>query len=193
MSIILQIGHLMGVALGAGGATMSDILFLMSISDNKLDRSEVKLLKKVSKIVITGLILLYITGIGFVITEEMLTPRFFAKMTVVLIATCNGFFMHQYLFPLFDQCAEKEWDILSEHVLPHAPIIASAGVISAISWFSALILGVWRTLTASYLQIITGYIGILLIGIISINLVLLLIVYHPKFVERVVQTPIEQS
>ena len=59
---ILLIGHIIGVALGAGGATMSDVLFLTSIRDNMIDKSELKLLRMASKVVVFGLGLLIITG-----------------------------------------------------------------------------------------------------------------------------------
>lgn len=175
MHIILLVGHIIGVALGAGGATMSDILFLLSVRDRRLDRSELKLLKMASAIVLMGLGLLYVTGFGFVMTGSAVSGRFFAKMLIVLVATFNGILMHLFIFPFLESCARHSTDLLSDEVLQYAPYMVSAGAVSAVSWYTALVLGIWRTLSISFWQIISVYGVLVLAGVLAANLLLQLL------------------
>ena len=92
---VVLIGHIVGVAMGAGGATMSDTLFLTSVFDNYIDPSEYKLLKVASKIVVLGLIILCLTGGTFFLIGSVPGERFWAKLTIVAIATVNGYLMHR--------------------------------------------------------------------------------------------------
>ncbi len=153
----LLIGHIIGVALGAGGATMSDVLFVTSIIDNRLDQSELRLLKIASKVVVVGLLLLTVTGIGFLLTGSPTSARFWAKMTIVTIATLNGFVMHRLLFPIFARCVQAGTAIDSADFTRYTPLLVIAGPVSAISWYAALILGTWRSLSLTYWQYISVY------------------------------------
>lgn len=170
MKTFLLIAHVVGVALGVGGATMSDVLFLTSISDRRIDRSELKLLKIASKVVVGGLILLCISGLGFFFVGTVPTPRFWAKFTIVLIATLNGNIMHRYLFPIFEQCVRDRVHLLSAEFVQHAPIMVTAGAVSAISWYTALILGMWRTLTLGYFGIMGAYLSMVMVAVIGANI-----------------------
>lgn len=169
-NLILLIGHVIAVALGAGGATMSDILFLTSVADRRIDRSELKLLRIASKVVVIGLVLLTLTGIGFLLTGSPTSPRFWAKMTIVLIAAVNGYAMHRFAFPLFERCARDRVHLLSAEITQHMPLLATAGVVSALSWYSALILGMWRTLPLSYAGIMVIYFLLLSGAVFAANL-----------------------
>ena len=166
------IGHIIGVAMGAGGATMSDTLFLTSIRDNYIDESECKLLKVASKIVVLGLILLCITGAGFFLVGSTPSQRFWAKMTIVAIATINGLIMHRKLFPLFEKCSIEKIPLLSKTFLTHGRLMVSAGVVSALSWYAAIILGTWKSLTLGYVGIMGAYLGILIMMLIATNIAL---------------------
>ena len=166
---ILLIGHVIGVALGVGGASVSDVLFVTSIADRRIDRSELKLLRIASKVVVFGLVLLAVTGVGFIVTGSPLSPRFWAKMTIVLIASINGYVMHRFMFPLFERCQRERVNLLSAEITQHAPFVVTAGALSAFSWYAALILGMWRTLQLSYLGIMGAYFMLLFGTIIVAN------------------------
>lgn len=168
--LILLTLHIIGVALGAGGATMSDMLFLTSISDNQIDQSELKLLKIASRIVVVGLILLMVTGAGFFLFGAVESDRFWAKMTIVSIATLNGIVMHNVAFPIFERCAKYGTKLMSAEFTRHAPLLVTAGTVSALSWYAALILGMWRTLTLSYAQIIMVYGGVVIVSVVGANI-----------------------
>lgn len=170
LKTVLLIGHIIGVAMGAGGATMSDTLFLTSVRDNYIDPSECKLLKVASKIVVLGLVILCFTGGAFFLVGDVPSERFWAKMTVVGIAVMNGFIMHRKLFPVFEKCSQEEIPLLSETFLAHLRLLVSAGTISALSWYAAVILGTWKSLPLSYVEIMAWYLGILGVILLGANI-----------------------
>ena len=181
----LLIGHVIGVALGAGGAPMSDVLFVSSIADNRSDKSELRLLKIASKVVVAGLILLTITGMGFLLTGSPTSPRFWAKMTIVTIASVNGFVMHRLLFPIFERCVRERTEINSADFTQYMPLLLIAGPVSAISWYAALILGTWRTLSLTYWQYITVY-GFIITSSIALSAFALdYVMNNPQIVTRI--------
>lgn len=175
LKIILLIGHLIGMALGAGGATLSDVLFLTSVRDNLIDRSELRLLKAAARVVIAGLALLTVTGIGFFFTDSQPSERFWAKLTIVGIAALNGYWLHRQIFPLFERCAQQQRPLFTAHTSKYAWRVVSAGCISAVSWYAALTLGVWRSTPFSYWEILGGYLGIVVTALLFANLGLYLL------------------
>ena len=164
---ILLIGHIIGVALGAGGATTSDFLFLSILRNGRIEKAEFRLLKVASGIVIGGLMLLTATGLGLIILSGSVSHRFFAKMTIVLIAALNGGLMHVKLFPLLQQSARKHQLFHLNGFAQKLPLISVFGGVSAVSWYTALVLGAWRNLTLGYAQILTGYVAILLVAMLG--------------------------
>ncbi|HEX9664495.1 MAG TPA: hypothetical protein VGA49_01595 [Patescibacteria group bacterium] len=173
----LIISHLIGTALGVGGATASDFLFFKSIKDRQIDRTEFGFLKIVSNLVWAGFLILVFSGFGFLLLYRLQLPalapdswqRFWAKMTVVMIIFLNGLVMHWKVFPLFEEHIDKK--LITPDFIKKAPIVFTTGAISIISWYSGLILGAWRELTLSYLEIIFLYGVILAIGISVSNLI----------------------
>ena len=66
--------HLFGVALGAGGAFMSDGAFFASLKDRKISKDEFGILKITSQMTWVGLILLLVSGAGlFAMNPEVLS------------------------------------------------------------------------------------------------------------------------
>ena len=165
---ILLIGHIIGVALGAGGATTSDFLFLSVLRNGRIEKAEFRLLKVASGIVIAGLMLLTATGVGLVILNGSVGHRFFAKMTIVLIAAVNGGLMHLKLFPLLRESAQKYQLFHLNGFAQKLPGISVFGGVSAVSWYSALVLGAWRNLSLGYAQILTGYTSLLLLAMLGV-------------------------
>jgi hypothetical protein len=165
---ILLIGHIVGVALGAGGATTSDFLFLSILRNGRIEKAEYRLLKVASGIVIGGLMLLAATGLGLIILSGSVSHRFFAKMTIVLIAALNGGLMHAKLFPLLHKSAQKQQLFHLNGFAKQLPRISIFGAVSSVSWYAALVLGAWRSLSLGYAQILTGYVAVLLLTMVGV-------------------------
>ncbi|MCE9643351.1 MAG: hypothetical protein K8Q97_03500 [Candidatus Andersenbacteria bacterium] len=173
---ILIIAHIVGTALGAGGATVSDYLFFKFTKDGKLDKDEYRILLTVSDIVWAGLLILLVSGFGFIllylsgnsaVISAYNLHKIYAKATIVGILIANGFFMHRKVLPMLHHRESRS--LITPKFIKKSPLMFTAGAISAVSWYSALILGGWRNMSASYVEILTVYFGIVLVAIIVSN------------------------
>lgn len=178
MHIFLVILHIIGVSLGVGGATISDFLFFKTIKDGRIERTEFDLLKMASSVVWIGLTLLAFSGVGLLLFERLVphgheslvySAPFLAKMTIVLVIFLNGLVMHWKVFPICESSLDRP--LAGSEFIKKRAVAFSTGAISIVSWYSALILGVWRTLEASYLEIMGVYLLILLAALIASNII----------------------
>ena len=101
----LRIVHFIGLALGLGAATVLDLMILKFFLRGKVTSDQWNVFHFGSRIVNAGLILLWITGLGFLAYYSAFDPirlgneKVWAKMTIVLILTINGIFLHMAVLP----------------------------------------------------------------------------------------------
>ena len=165
MSALTFIGiiHIIGTALGVGGATVSDFLFLKAVRDGRIDKKEFGVLKSVSTVVWTGFAVLVFSGFGFFILFRLLPehgsiyePKLLIKLIVVSVIFFNGLLMHWKVFPVLKTSARKS--IHSTETLGKLSLVLTTGAISITSWYAALILGAWRGLDAPFVTILGAYV-----------------------------------
>jgi hypothetical protein len=162
--------HLFGVAIGAGGAFMSDVMFMNSIRDKKFSNTEVRFLQLASNTVWIGVIILLLSGIGIVASDPatyLSSSKFLAKMTIVGMITINGLVFHYSHFPLIRRHVNVSISTSHEFLRKRAYIVAS-GAISVVSWSSAIILGALRNVQWSYVHIISAYAAVL-VAVVAIS------------------------
>lgn len=161
--------HLLGFALGVGGATITDILFFKFLNDFKISEEENKVLHTLSQIIWVGLLFAIISGIGLYLPNaEVLneTPKFLLKTLVVLVIIINGAFLNLYVSP---RLVTISWS--SATLLPVKSILRlrraafALGAISFVSWYSAFILGFLKHVPFTFTQLIGIYVGLLLIAV----------------------------
>lgn len=165
--VILTISHLLGLALGAGGAFASDWIFLLSAQDGRISRTETRFLSLGSKLVWTGVAILVLSGLGLFLLDParlIASPKFLAKMSIVLIIILNGISFHFLHLPRIRRHAGEHFPSSDEFMRYRFPLVAS-GAISFVSWLSALILGAWRGVPFSYSQIMLTYLAVLAFAI----------------------------
>lgn len=139
---ILTASHILGTALGLGGATFAEIFYLKSTRDGVIDATENDFLKTTYLILRIGMIILLFSGFGYLFfyrltgqTELIYNPKLWAKLTIVAAIILNALMIQ----------AKK----ISMRL---------GSAISLTSWYFAFILGSWRSLEAPYLLIILFYI-----------------------------------
>lgn len=174
---LLIIAHIVGVALGAGGAAVTDATFLRTVWDGRLAATELRLIEVISRVVVTGLLVLIATGAILVYTHpgyfslDAGNGLFLMKITIVTILTINGIVFHKRILPLLKRHEGQRLN--SDEVRRNLPLLAVTGGISGISWYSALALGVlmqvvvwpYLLLLNIYLllvlgAVLTGYVGL---------------------------------
>lgn len=175
--ILLVILHIVGTVLGAGAATVTDYLVFKFAKDKKIDKDEFRILHTISDLIWAGLFLLLITGFGFLslhlvdftgVRDAYSVDKLWAKFTIVIILTLNGFFIHYYVLPTLKKRLGKS--LATSSFMKKSLLIFSPGAISSVSWYTALVLGAWRGLEANYWQIMGGYILILTGAVVVSNI-----------------------
>lgn len=169
--VIFNVLHLVGVALGVGGATVTDALFFKFLKDFRISGWEARVMSMVSDVIWVGLGLLYISGVGLFLSNPevyMASSKFLTKMLIVLVITINGIVLNAFLTPrlkhiTFHQRHDHHPGEL--HVLRKCAF--ASGAISITSWYIALILGALRSIPYSVSQGIGGYLLMLALAIIG--------------------------
>src|SRR3989344_4278909 len=144
----IRISHIIGTVLGEGATTFAEIFYLKFLKDEKIDPFEHDVLKVFYQIILLGLVILVFSGFGYLILwrlnflgpQVFFSDRFLAKITVILVLLAAAFALNFKLINLK---------------------VGSA--ITFVSWYMALILGVWRKSPLSYPVIILSYLVLIVI------------------------------
>lgn len=158
--------HVLGVALGLGGATITDIFFFKSLKDFRISKQEAGVMRTLSQITWFALAILVLTGIALYLPEaEELnqSAKFLVKMIVVTVIIINGAFLNLLVAPKLVKISFGE-------KLAHRPgkihyerkIAFALGAVSIVSWYSAFILGMLRKIPLDFSSLLLIY--LLLLG-----------------------------
>lgn len=173
---LLVIGHIIGTALGVGGATSADILFMKELGKDKLSPDALGTLKTMSLIVWVGALLLVISGIGFLWLHQIESPgsaliyseKLGAKLAVVAIVILNGLVLNFKVTPLLGSFVGKSG--LKKFILSRATLFFTCGAVSIVSWYTALILGAIRIRGLEFWDVFGVYLLVLVIAILVANI-----------------------
>lgn len=171
---LLVVGHLLGVALGAGGAYLSDYFFFQAIKNKHISQTELRFLGLSSQVVWVGLSILIISGLGLFlldIDKYLDSTKFLAKMSIVGVIFLNGLFFEFIHFGHLRFHVGKRFYSI-EKFLERSPALVGSGVISVVSWTFALVLGSLPSLPYSYVEIM-GFYLVVILSVILVTLVYL--------------------
>ncbi len=141
----LRIVHFVGLALGLGAATVLDLMIFRFFLNGKVTSERWAIFDFGSKIVNAGLVLLWVTGFGFLAYYGAFEPikfgneKVWAKMLIVLILTINGLFIHAVILPKIK--AQIGRSLLAGMSTRQKSVLLTSGAISATSWYVPLLLG----------------------------------------------------
>lgn len=169
---IFTIFHILGTILGVGGATISDIVFFKATKDGTIQDKEWGILRYISFVIWTGLIVAILSGIGFLLQmDDINNPKIWAKVTIIGVIFLNGVFLHWKIFPLFASMVGKKME--DTQFVNNMTMVFTSGAISITSWYLVFIMGAWRGLnnTLSYPQMIVIYLAILSFAILTANFI----------------------
>lgn len=167
--------HLLGFALGVGGATIADIFFMRFLKDFKISEEENKILTLMSNVIWLGLGILIISGIGLYLGNmEFLnqSTKFLTKVIVVGVILINGIVLNIVVAPRlvsmrFKNEKEMQNTLPVMRSLRLRRLAFACGAISFTSWYTAAILGSLRSIPLSFPTILSIYIGIVILAVIG--------------------------
>jgi hypothetical protein len=160
--------HMLGVAFGLGGATITDFSFFRALKNRRIDESEENLMHGLHLIIWVGIILLVVSGIALYLPQAsslLQSAKFVAKMCAVLIVILNGVLLTLVISPklgAFD-FTFQDMSLQKLHRLSF-----SLGAVSATSWYSAFVFAFLpRNLDIPLWSLAAFYAGILLAAFIG--------------------------
>lgn len=161
---VLGIIHLLGVALGVGGATFSDVFFFKFLKDFRISEWEADVMHTFSNIIWFALAILVISGFGLYLpNSERLnqSPKFLVKITAVSVIVVNGALLNLLIAP---KLAKISFGEKHEHKTGELRRLRKAafalGAVSITSWYTALILGSLREMPFNFSFMLGAYIMI---------------------------------
>lgn len=171
---IVLVVHLVGVVIGLGAATVSDLLFVKSLKDEKITPGEENLLSAGSLLVWVGIGIMVLSGaVMFWMNWAVLTSqsRMLAHVSIAAVIIVNGLWLNIAIAPKLEKLSrhrEEEGEVLSAY-LKVRKIAFVSGAVSFSSWWSVFALGIARRFVfspPSYFE----YMGLyLLIAIVAVG------------------------
>ncbi|MEK7557559.1 MAG: vitamin K epoxide reductase family protein [Patescibacteria group bacterium] len=158
----ILIVHLVGLAMGVGGALFADVFFFKFIRDLKISKDEAGILQTISQVVWFGLGLLVLSGVGLFLTDPAAysqSAKFLTKMIVVAVVIVNGAFLNLKITPhlIHISFGDDPHKSPEEELQRERRIAFALGAISMVSWYSALILGAFPSLPFSLPTLLLTY------------------------------------
>jgi hypothetical protein len=162
--------HFIGLAFGLGGAAVADFTFSKAIKmGDRISPETVNWMRSFSKIVWIGIGILSISGIGLFLTHPkvyLTSPGFLAKMLFVLVLIINGLFLNFYTTARLTTFNFSERYQRRDAAWKARKLSFVFGAISSVSWYSALLVAMFRTvIKLPFIAYVGIYIAVLAFAI----------------------------
>lgn len=166
---LLIIFHFIGLAFGAGGAWISDLIILRFLQFEPITSEKLKLVHFLTNLVTIGLCILWVSGLGFLIhysifePEKIMNPKIWSKVAIVVVLSLNGYLLHRYILPILNQ---NEGNTLFYAISAKQKLIMTViGAVSLISWAFPVLLGASKGLnfTVSATEILSTYVIMIIV------------------------------
>ncbi len=155
--------HVLGVCVGLGGATITDVLFFKFLKDFRISNKEADVMRTLSHVIVGALFLILISGVALYLpamAKYNASPAFIAKMTIVVVLTINGLFLHEYVSPKLVRLSFTAHHQPTPRLRRLRHLAFALGAVSATSWYFTFFLAMLKSLLPDGLaahQIITMY------------------------------------
>ncbi|WP_020683619.1 hypothetical protein [Marinobacterium rhizophilum] len=177
LKTLIKITHLLGLALGVGGALLLDLIILNFFHRRSITEEKFDILRQSTRVVSLGLGLLWVSGAGYLLhylayfEQGLHNPKVWAKVIIVAILTLNGMLIHHLILPHIQARIGKT--LFHDCSLRRQITMLSASAVSIVSWLTPMALGACKEMNFSvhWSQILLAYGGLLLLGIIGIQLI----------------------
>ncbi|MEX2054859.1 MAG: hypothetical protein WD972_01630, partial [Candidatus Andersenbacteria bacterium] len=157
--------HLLGIAFGLGGASITDTLFFKFLKDWRISHEESNVMKTLSQVIWLGIAIVVVSGVGLYLPQADYlnhSSKFLLKMVVVGVIIVNGAFLNLFISPQLTSISFGGPNYMARGKLHRLRQIAFAlGSISATSWYTAFILGIVRNIPLPFTMLLIIYLCLL--------------------------------
>lgn len=165
--------HVLGTTIGFGAALFLDLFLLRILYRRALDGATLQLVRFGSRLVSAGLGVLWLSGAGFLTIYSLATPdllsnpKIWAKLSVVVLLTLNGIYLHRRVFNALEQRIGRP--LMAEISARDAFAFIIPATLSATGWAFAFVLGLVKELnnTATVNVFLSVYCGVLLSAVLT--------------------------
>jgi len=104
-STIILFVHLLGLTFGAGAAFVLDLVILKFCVTDRITKEKVQIIEFATRVTVFGLAVLWVSGLLFLyklsITNPigLENPKIWAKVSIVILLTLNGMYIHSVVLP----------------------------------------------------------------------------------------------
>jgi len=164
--------HILSMAIGLGGATVSDLLFFKFLKDYRVSKKEEEVLHLLKDVILTVMLIIALSGLALYLPEASrlnASPMFLVKVIATVILIINGIALHVYIAPhlIHFNLRKKERLGRKWHRLAFA-----LGAISVCSWYSVFLIAMLKSaLPFGFSTMLTGYLLLLITSILISQLV----------------------
>lgn len=162
--MITTVVHVLAVIVAVGAVTVTDYLHLVGLRRKRLERQLKNIYPKLSNLINSALILIFISGGYLVYLNPVLweSPLFLTKLALVFIVSINGLILQRVISPNLDLCVMEGRKYCSPSVLYTSAI---SGSISIVTWYSIVILALTKSMGYTVSQFLISYLIVLVIAI----------------------------
>jgi hypothetical protein len=143
LASLLTTTHLIGVALGLGAATVKLVLLALSARDPSSLAAFLAVARPVTRVLITGIVLLLVSGIGWLLLGYDFTPLLVAKLILVAAILALGPVIDNVLEPRFRALAPAAGEPASAEFERARSRYLAVEVVATGLFYAVLILWIW--------------------------------------------------
>jgi hypothetical protein len=142
----LRLIHFAGIILGIGAATLLDLIVFRFVLSRRIEDNSIRIIIFSSYVIMTGLALLWVSGIGFFVyyyffdPTKIANPKLVAKIVIVGVLSLNAILVHSVCLPEIKR--QTGLYLLEGLTRLQCILLVAVGTISAISWYVPLVLGI---------------------------------------------------
>ena len=168
---LIVFAHLSGLAFGVGGAWILDLYILRKMYKSPVSKENIQIIKFVSKVVLIGLAMLWVSGLAFLVFYSVMQPelllnhKIWAKLVIVIFLSANGYYLHKFVIPLIVNNYGRV--LIRTLSLKQINSLTLIGCVSFVSWPFAMFLGTFKSInfSFSFFEIISFYLLVLMLAL----------------------------
>lgn len=163
--------HILGVCIGLGGATITDILFFKFLKDFRISKKEADVMRTVSHVILGALAIIILSGIALYVPsmpKYNASAAFLVKMFIVGVLTVNGLVLHGYVSPKLVQLSFTSHHRSTPRLRVLRHLAFALGAVSATSWYTTFFLAMLKSLLpaeSTVTQLLLAYGCIVAMGV----------------------------